>query len=110
MGAAMVEMLRKVKGKRHRLTRDNGREFAEHRKRTEATGGPVYFASPNAFSGNEEPTKTAMDVCRGCGQKSSIYQQVQQEKLRTAAPTPGRVRKGLTSCEVFTGKCVALIT
>ncbi len=76
---------------------DSGREFAEHRKRTEATGVAVYFARPNASSGNGEPTKTAMDACEGCGPKSWIYQHVQQETLRTASPTPGKVRKGLTS-------------
>ncbi len=48
MNAAMVEMLQKVKGKLHALTLDNGGEFAEHRKITEATGVAVYFARPNA--------------------------------------------------------------
>ncbi len=42
--------------------------------------------------------------------KSSIYQHVQQKKLRAASPTPGKVLEGLTSWEVFTGKRVALIT
>ncbi len=46
--AAMVEMLRKVKGKLHTLTLDNGGKFAEHRKRTEATGVPVSCAGPCA--------------------------------------------------------------
>ncbi len=32
VSAAMVEMLRKVKGKLHTLTLDNGGEFTEHRK------------------------------------------------------------------------------
>ncbi len=69
VSAAMVEMLRKVKGKLHTLTLDNGGEFAEHRKITEATGVPVSFARPNASSSNGEPTKTAMDACEGCGPK-----------------------------------------
>ncbi len=109
MSAAMVEMLRKVQGKLHTLTLDNGGEFAEPRKRTEATGVPVYFARPYASSGNGEPTKTAMDACEGCGPKSSIYQHVQKEKVRTASTTLGKVLEGLTSWEVFTGKRVALI-
>ncbi len=110
VSAAMVEMLWKVKGKLHTLTLDNGGEFAEHRKRTEATGVPVSFASPCVSSGNGEPTKTAMDACEGCDPKSLICQHVQRETLRTAFTTPGKVRKGLTSWEVFTGKRVARIT
>ncbi|PIE63612.1 MAG: hypothetical protein CSA26_12135 [Desulfobacterales bacterium] len=110
VSAAIVEMLRKVKGKLRTLICDNGGEFAEHSKRTEAMGVPVSFVRPCSSSGNGEPTKTAMDACERCGPKSSIYQHVQQEKLRTASPTPGKVRKGLTSWDVFTGKRVARIT
>ncbi len=110
VSTAMVEMLRKVKAKLHTLTLDNGGEFAEHRKRTEATGVPVSFARPNASSSNGEPTENSDGRLRRMWPKSSIYQHVQQETLRTASTTPGKVRNGLTSWEVFTGKRVALIT
>ncbi len=96
----------------HTLTLDNGGEFADHGKVSEALGADIYFAKPYASyqRGTNENTN---GLIRRHWPKKTNLAELSDEAIATLEfqlnTMPRKVLGGLTPLEAYTGKRVALI-
>ncbi|MDE9455921.1 IS30 family transposase [Xenorhabdus bovienii] len=107
----MNTLLNRV-AKVHTLTLDNGSEFAQNERVTQATNASIYFARPYASyqRGTNENTNGLVrrQWPKGTAFGSLTEQEISDMELRLNM-TPRKFLNGLTPMEVYTGRMLHLL-
>ena len=109
---AMIRMLKNVHSVLT-ITLDNGGEFADHVRVSQATGADVYFAKPYASWQRGTNENTNGRIRRFWPKKfdmATLAEQEIKDRILLLNLTPRKILGGLTPLEAFTGRRVALIT
>lgn len=107
----MINMLNRVDSV-YTITLDNGGEFAQHKKVSEATGSQIFFARPYASyqRGTNENTNGLIRRCwpKKMRMGALSKQEISDMELRLNM-TPRKVLLGLTPIEAYTGAMLHLL-
>jgi len=105
--SAAIELLSPVSQWVHTITADNGKEFAEHEKLSEAIKADIYFAHPYA-SWERGTNENTNGLIRQYFPKGTRFEEITDEQIRIVQEKLNRrPRKSLgfkTPYEVFFGK------
>lgn len=105
--SAAIELLSPVSQWVHTITADNGKEFAEHEKLSEAINADIYFAHPYA-SWERGTNENTNGLIRQYFPKGTRFEEITDEQIRIVQEKLNRrPRKSLgfkTPYEVFFGK------